>query len=150
MSNRIYFQVLLLKFLIQIPLAIGYFSSFFSHLFSCYLVCSRIHKFGHQLSRQLQFEFIERRCFFSDFFRSAADMTNFSFYSRVVVFGAVFSCTGVASCCCRVWVVLLMCAGCSAGSPGVAVRSTGSVVFDCCCVQSYVAYPFIAFVVFGC
>ncbi|XP_056683425.1 uncharacterized protein [Spinacia oleracea] len=54
MSNRIYFQVLLLKFLIQIPLAIGYFSSFFSHLFSCYLVCSRIHKFGHQLSRQLQ------------------------------------------------------------------------------------------------
>ncbi|XP_056682749.1 uncharacterized protein [Spinacia oleracea] len=96
------------------------------------------------------FEFIERRCFFSDFFRSAADMTNFSFYSRVVVFGAVFSCTGVASCCCRVWVVLLMCAGCSAGSPGVAVRSTGSVVFDCCCVQSYVAYPFIAFVVFGC
>ncbi|XP_056683423.1 uncharacterized protein [Spinacia oleracea] len=120
MSNRIYFQVLLLKFLIQIPLAIGYFSSFFSHLFSCYLVCSRIHKFGHQLSRQLQ------------------------------VFGVVFSCTGAASCCCRVWVVLLMCAGYSAGSPGVAVRSTGSVVFDCCCVQSYVAYPFIAFVVFGC
>ncbi|KNA11940.1 hypothetical protein SOVF_130250, partial [Spinacia oleracea] len=38
------------------------------------------------------------------------------------VFGAVLSCTGAASCCCRVWVVLLMCAGCSAGSPGGAVR----------------------------
>ncbi|XP_056699870.1 dnaJ protein ERDJ2A-like isoform X1 [Spinacia oleracea] len=68
----------------------------------------------------------------------------------IQVFGVVFSCTSAASCCCRVLVVLLMCAGCSAGSPGAAVRSTGSVVFDCCCVQSYVAYPFIAFVVFGC
>ncbi|XP_056684365.1 uncharacterized protein [Spinacia oleracea] len=76
---------------------------------------------------------------------------NFSSDSTMsLVFGVVFSCTGAASCCCRVWVVLLMCAGYSAGSPGVAVRSTGSVVFDCCCVQSYVAYPFIAFVVFGC
>ncbi|XP_056684756.1 uncharacterized protein [Spinacia oleracea] len=61
-----------------------------------------------------------------------------------MVFGVVFSCTGAASCCCRVWVVLLMCAGCSAGSPGACCsqvyRECGVRLLLCvilCCVPFY-------------
>ncbi|XP_056684505.1 uncharacterized protein [Spinacia oleracea] len=57
------------------------------------------------------------------------------------VFGVVFSCTGAASCC-------VQGVGCAPDVCRVFCResrSTGSVVFDCCCVQSYIAYPFIAF-----
>ncbi|KNA23543.1 hypothetical protein SOVF_023960 isoform A, partial [Spinacia oleracea] len=59
----------------------------------------------------------------------------------IQVFGVVFSCTGAASCC-------VQGVGCAPDVCRVFCResrSTGSVVFDCCCVQSYIAYPFIAF-----